>query len=150
MPANLKPTSHPEWLQRIWRQKIMMDHIGVNVMDFARSKAFYEKALAPLSIALLKEISAAQSGANAHAGFGSDGKPFFWIGTGIRASGPLHIAFVTPRRSDVEAFHRAAMAAGGTDNGSPGPRPQYHANYFGAFVLDPDGNNVEAVCHNPQ
>ena len=128
----------------------MLDHIGISVMDFARSKAFYEKALAPLSISLMKELSAAQSGAHAHAGFGSDGKPFFWIATGSRASGPLHIAFGAPRRSDVEAFYRAAMDAGGTDNGSPGPRPQYHANYFGAFVLDPDGNNIEAVCHNPK
>jgi catechol 2,3-dioxygenase-like lactoylglutathione lyase family enzyme len=150
MRANLKPTSHPEWPQRSSRQKIMLDHIGISVIDFARSKAFYEKALAPLSIALMKEVSAAQSGANAHAGFGSDGKPFFWIGTGMRTSGPLHFAFVAARRSGVEEFYRAAVAAGGTDNGSPGPRPQYHSNYFGAFVLDPDGNNVEAVCHKPK
>src|ERR1700719_2251898 len=108
MRANLKATAHPERLQRSSRQKIMLDHIGISVIDFARSKAFYEKALAPLSVALMKEVSSAQSGANAHAGFGSDGKPFFWIGTGIRASGPVHIAFVAPRRSAVEAFYRAA------------------------------------------
>src|ERR1700680_4311424 len=80
--------------------EIMLDHIGISVMDFARSKAFYEKALATLSISLMKEVSAAQSGAHAHAGFGSDAKPFFWIATGSRASGPLHIAFGAPRRSD--------------------------------------------------
>jgi len=125
----------------------MLDHIGITVADFERSKAFYRKALAPLSITLLMEVSAAQSGANAHAGFGDEGKPFFWLGTGTRPSGPIHIAFVTSRRSDVEAFYRAATDAGGTDNGAPGPRPHYHPNYFGAFVLDPDGNNVEAVCH---
>ena len=95
----------------------MLDHIGISVADFERSKAFYSKALAPLSIALMMEVSAAQSGASAHAGFGNDGKPFFWIGTGARPSGRVHIAFVAPRRSDVEAFYRAAMDAGGTDNG---------------------------------
>ena len=117
---------------------------------FERSRVFYTKALAPLSIALVMEVSAAQSGAGAHAGFGKDGKPFFWIGTGARSSGRVHIAFVAPRRFDVEAFYRAAMNAGGTDHGSPGPRPQYHPSYFGAFVLDPDGNNIEAVCHKPE
>ena len=128
----------------------MLDHIGISVADFERSTAFYTKALAPLSIALMMEVSAAQSGAGAHAGFGNDGKPFFWIGTGARPSGRIHIAFAAPRRSDVEAFYRAAIDAGGTDNGSPGPRPHYHASYFGAFVLDPDGNNIEAVCHKPE
>jgi catechol 2,3-dioxygenase-like lactoylglutathione lyase family enzyme len=131
-------------------ERAMLDHIGITVTDFERSKAFYEKALAPLAITLMKEVSAAQTGANAHAGFGKDGKPFFWIGTGSRPSGPLHIALVAPRRSDVDAFHRAAMDAGGTDRGSPGLRPQYHPDYFGAFVLDPDGNNIEAVCHKPK
>jgi catechol 2,3-dioxygenase-like lactoylglutathione lyase family enzyme len=128
----------------------MLDHIGISVADFERSRVFYSKALAPLSIALVMEVSAAQSGAGAHAGFGKDGKPFFWIGTGIRPSGRAHIAFVAPRRSDVAAFYRAAMDAGGADNGAPGPRPQYHPSYFGAFVLDPDGNNIEAVCHKPE
>jgi len=128
----------------------MLDHIGISVADFERSKVFYTKSLAPLSIALMKDVSAAQTGASAHAGFGKDGKPFFWIGTGNHASGHLHIAFIAPRRSDVEAFYRAAIDAGGTDNGSPSPRPQYHPSYFGAFVLDPDGNNVEAVCHKPE
>jgi catechol 2,3-dioxygenase-like lactoylglutathione lyase family enzyme len=125
----------------------MFDHIGISVTDFSRSKDFYKKALTPLSIFLVLEISAAQSGKHAHAGFGKDGKPFFWISAGSAPSGPAHIAFGAPLRSDVEAFYRAALAAGARDNGPPGPRPQYHADYFGAFVLDPDGNNIEAVCH---
>ena len=128
----------------------MLDHVGICSANLERSQDFYTKALAPLSIELLMELTAEQTGANAHAGFGRDGKPFFWIGTGPRPSGPVHIAFVALRRFDVEAFYRAAMDAGGTDNGSPGLRPQYHPNYFGAFVLDPDGNNVEAVCHERQ
>ena len=126
----------------------MLDHIGFAVADLARSKAFYVQALAPLGVALLVELTAADTGADAHAGFGAGGKPFFWIGTGEKAKGGLHIAFAAKSRSEVDAFHRAALAAGGRDNGAPGLRPHYHANYYGAFVLDPDGNNVEAVCHN--
>ena len=128
----------------------MLDHIGISVVDLERTKVFYTKALAPLSIELLMELTAEQTGANAHAGFGRDGKPFFWIGNAPRPSAPVHIAFAALRRVDVEAFYRAALDAGGTDNGAPGLRPQYHPNYFGAFVLDPDGNNVEAVCHEPK
>jgi len=135
---------------KLRRRTNVLDHIGISVTDFERSKAFYERALAALSIGLIREVSAAESGANAHAGFGKDGKPFFWIGTGKRASGPVPIALVASRRSDVAAFYRAAMEAGGRDNGSPGLRPHYHPNYFGAFVLDPDGNNIEAVCHKPE
>jgi len=125
----------------------MIDHVGISVTDFERSKSFYAQALAPLSIALMSEISAAQSGTHAFAGFGKGGKPFFWIGAGPAPASRVHIAFVAARRSDVAAFYRAAIDAGGTDNGPPGPRPHYHADYFGAFVLDPDGNNIEAVCH---
>jgi catechol 2,3-dioxygenase-like lactoylglutathione lyase family enzyme len=127
----------------------MLDHIGYSVADFARSKAFYTSALAPLGLALVMEVTAEQTGADAHAGFGRDGKPFFWIGTGARPKGGTHIAFAASTRAEVDAFHRAALAAGGRDNGGPGLRPHYHANYYGAFVLDPDGNNVEAVCHRP-
>ena len=127
----------------------MLDHVGLTVTELSRSKAFYKKALEPLAIALIKEVSAQDSGAHAHAGFGTDGKPFFWIGEGARTAGPVHVAFVAKSRIEVEAFYRAALAAGGRDNGSPGPRPHYHANYFGAFVLDPDANNIEAVCHKP-
>jgi catechol 2,3-dioxygenase-like lactoylglutathione lyase family enzyme len=128
----------------------MLDHLGLTVTDFARSKAFYKEALAPLAITLIKELSAEATGAHAHAGLGQDGKAYFWIGEGAITSGPAHIAFVAQRRRDLEAFHRAALGAGGRDNGAPGPRPHYHANYFGAFVLDPDGNNIEAVWHKPE
>ncbi|HEY4772859.1 MAG TPA: VOC family protein [Steroidobacteraceae bacterium] len=128
----------------------MLDHLGITVLDFDRSVAFYKKALAPLSIVAIKELTAADTGADAHVGFGCDGKPFFWIGDGAQPRGTIHIAFRAANRSAVEAFYRAALAAGGRDNGPPGPRKHYHPNYFGAFVLDPDGNNVEAVCHKPE
>jgi catechol 2,3-dioxygenase-like lactoylglutathione lyase family enzyme len=128
----------------------MFDHLGITVTDFNRSKSFYKKALAPLSITLLTELTAADTGSHAYAGFGRDGKPFFWIGDSVAPRGTVHIAFAAPSRDDVKAFYRAALAAGARDNGAPGPRPHYHANYFGAFVLDPDSNNIEAVCHNAE
>ena len=127
----------------------MLDHIGFSVADFERSKAFYVKALDPIGIALLFELTAAETGAGAHAGFGAEGKAFFWIGTGDKPKGGAHVAFAAKSRSEVDAFFSAALNAGGRDNGAPGLRPQYHANYYGAFVLDPDGNNIEAVCHKP-
>ncbi len=127
----------------------MFDHIGISVADFARSKGFYEAALKPLGLSLVMEISAEDTGADAHAGFGVPGKPFFWIGTGAKPKGGAHIAFAAETRAEVDAFYKAAIAAGGKDNGAPGPRPHYHPNYYGAFVLDPDGDNVEAVCHKP-
>jgi catechol 2,3-dioxygenase-like lactoylglutathione lyase family enzyme len=126
----------------------MLDHTGIAVSDLKKSKAFYVEALGPLSILLIMEVTAEQTGGEAHAGFGKDGKPFFWIGSGGRPSGPAHFAFTAKSCDEVVAFHRAALAAGGKDNGPPGLRPHYHANYYGAFVIDPDGNNVEAVCHN--
>jgi catechol 2,3-dioxygenase-like lactoylglutathione lyase family enzyme len=130
----------------------MIDHIGFAVSDLARARAFYEKALAPLSIAVMTEVTAAETGAGAHCGFGKDGKPFFWIGTapGVAAATALHVAFTAESRAEVDAFYRAAIAAGGRDNGGPGLRPHYHPNYYGAFVFDPDGNNIEAVCHRPE
>jgi catechol 2,3-dioxygenase-like lactoylglutathione lyase family enzyme len=121
----------------------MLDHIGFDVSDLDASKAFYEQALAPLGIGPLMEIG------DSHVGFGHDRKPYFWIGTRGPAQTALHVAFVADTRELVDAFHAAALAAGGRDNGPPGPRPQYHPGYYGAFVLDPDGNNVEAVCHKP-
>jgi catechol 2,3-dioxygenase-like lactoylglutathione lyase family enzyme len=122
----------------------MLDHVGFGVTDYARSKAFYEQALAPLGIELLME-PVAQA-----AGFGKAGKPFFWIETrGPAVKGGLHVAFVVEDRALVHAFHEAALTAGGIDNGAPGPREIYHPNYYGAYVLDPDGNNIEAVCHKP-
>jgi catechol 2,3-dioxygenase-like lactoylglutathione lyase family enzyme len=126
----------------------MFDHTGIAVSDLNKSRAFYVKALGPLSISLVMEVTAEQTGDGAHAGFGKDGKPFFWIGSGGRPSGPVHFAFTAKSRDEVVAFHRAALAAGGKDNGPPGLRPHYHANYYGAFVVDPDGNNIEAVCHS--
>lgn len=127
----------------------MLDHVGYAVADIDRSKRFYLAALAPLSIAVIMEVTAQQTGKDAHVGFGANGKAFFWVGTGGRQSGPTHVAFTATTRAQVDAFHRAAVAAGGKDNGAPGVRVHYHANYYGAFVLDPDGNNVEAVCHAP-
>jgi catechol 2,3-dioxygenase-like lactoylglutathione lyase family enzyme len=124
----------------------MIDHIGFPVSDYARSKAFYEKTLAPLGYTIIKEIAETTSGSPA-CGFGKAGKPDFWIGGEGGLKGVLHVALVADDRATVDAFHRAAMAAGGTDNGAPGLRPHYHPNYYGAFVLDPDGHNVEAVCH---
>ena len=127
----------------------MIDHIGVGVVDMDRAKAFYQQALKPLGIAVIMEVSAEETGDEAHAGFGADGKAFFWIGTGAKPKGGTHVAFTATTRNAVDAFYRAGMGAGGRDNGAPGPRPHYHANYYGAFVLDPDGNNIEAVCHKP-
>ena len=126
----------------------MLDHIGIPVSDYATSKSFYERALAPLGIALVMEVTPEQTGDDYACGFGAQGKPFFWIGRD-NAQGHTHVAFVAARRADVDAFHRAGLAAGGRDNGAPGLRPHYHENYYGAFVLDPDGHNIEAVCHTP-
>ncbi len=127
----------------------MIDHIGVSVADMSRAKAFYLSALKPLGIGVIMEVSAEETGADAHAGFGADKKAFFWIGTGRKPKGGTHVAFTAQTRAEVDAFYRAAMGAGGRDNGAPGPRPHYHQHYYGAFVFDPDGNNVEAVCHRP-
>jgi len=126
----------------------MLDHVGIAVADAERSRLFYERALAPLGIALIATVTPDQteSGGTAH-GFGSNGKPYFWIGDNERSGEGTHIAFKAETRAAVEAFHEAALAAGGRDNGPPGLRPHYHPNYYGAFVLDPDGVNVEAVCH---
>jgi catechol 2,3-dioxygenase-like lactoylglutathione lyase family enzyme len=128
----------------------MLDHIGFAVADFDRSRAFYRDALAPLSIVPIMEVTAEQTGGEAHAGFGADGKPFFWIGTGKAPGGSTHVAFTAASRAIVDAFYAAAIRAGGSDNGAPGLRPHYHPDYYGAFVLDPDGNNIEAVCHKPE
>ena len=126
----------------------MIDHVGFPVSDYARSKAFYEKALAPLGYMLIMEVRQEVRDSPA-AGFGKNGKPDFWIGGEGGLQGVLHIAIAADDRATVDAFHRAALAAGAKDNGKPGLRPQYHPNYYGAFVLDPDGHNVEAVCHAP-
>jgi len=127
----------------------ILDHIGFAVTDIARSKAFYEEALMPLGIKPLLEVTAEQTGGEAHCGFGRE-HPEFWIGTGRRLDGVLHVAFTAFDRKTVDAFYEAALAAGGKDNGAPGVRPHYHPSYYGAFVLDPDGHNIEVVCHLPE
>ena len=127
----------------------MIDHIGVAVADMDRAKAFYISALRPIGVGVLMEVSAEETGAEAHAGFGANDKAFFWIGTGLKPKGGTHVAFAVETRAEVDAFYRAAIAAGGRDNGAPGLRPEYHPDYYGAFVFDPDGNNIEAVCHRP-
>jgi len=128
----------------------MIDHIGFAVKDYALSKAFYLKALAPLGIDLRMEVTPEMTGnPGFHAGFGTPDRPFFWIGTGMPLTGSAHIAFAAKSRAEVDAFHEAALAAGATDNGAPGLRVHYHPNYYGAFVIDPDGHNIEAVCHSP-
>ncbi len=126
----------------------MLDHTGIPVADYARSKTFYEKALAPLGYALVMEVAQSENDSPA-AGFGADGKPDFWIGGEGGLNRAIHVAFAAKDRATVDAFYRAALAAGGKDNGGPGLRPHYHVNYYGAFVLDPDGHNIEAVCHAP-
>jgi catechol 2,3-dioxygenase-like lactoylglutathione lyase family enzyme len=127
----------------------MIDHTGVSVSDFGRSKAFYEQALAPIGYSLIMALSAAETGGTDVAGFGVPPKPDFWIASGTPNAPPIHVAFRAESRAQVDAFHRAALAAGGRENGPPGLRPHYHPNYYGAFVLDPDGHNIEAVCHLP-
>ena len=129
----------------------MIDHIGIIVTGFSDSRAFYEKALAPIGYAKLLEFGPEITGTVRVAGFGEAGKPDFWLsearpGTALSVT---HVAFRVPKRELVDAFYAAALAAGGRDNGGPGIRPHYHPNYYGAFVLDPDGHNIEAVCHEP-
>lgn len=127
-----------------------LDHLSINVSNYARSKAFYEKALAPLAIGAVMEFGKA-------CGFGREGKPDFWIGEGVtsfqrpdqvKVITPVHVCFAARSRAEVDAFYKAALAAGGKDNGGPGIRKDYHPGYYGAFVLDPDGHNVEAVIHS--
>ena len=120
----------------------MIDHVNIGVADVAASRAFYERALAPLGYAVLMDMPYG-------VGFGKDGKPDFWV-SDRPSSAPLHVAFASSDRAGVDVFYREALAAGGKDNGPPGLRPQYHPSYYGAFVLDPDGNNAEAVTHRPE
>ncbi|MEW5855091.1 MAG: VOC family protein [Myxococcota bacterium] len=127
----------------------MLDHIGINVSDVGRAKAFYDRALAPLGLKLVMEYGPA-------AGYGLEGKPEFWISQGraeyqrdeqLKVITPVHVCFAAASKEQVDGFYQAALAAGGKDNGKPGIRAHYHPGYYGAFVLDPDGHNVEAVFH---
>ena len=129
----------------------MIDHIGFPVSDYERAKRFYLKALAPLGYTLVMEVKQQdQPEDTPAAGFGADGKPDFWIGGEGGLNKPLHVAILASSRAAVDAFYRAAIAAGGRDNGAPGIRAHYHPNYYGAFVFDLDGHNIEAVCHTPE
>jgi len=127
----------------------MIDHTGVDVSDPEKSRRFYEQALAPLGYRVLMEVPTAVTGGAVVLGFGVPPKPDFWLHQGSPQTPRVHVAFRADDRAAVEAFYQAAIAAGGTDNGPPGPRPHYHEHYYGAFVLDPDGHNVEACCHAP-
>ena len=120
----------------------MLDHIGVVVDDFDKAVAFYETALAPLGVALILRNSG-------EAGFGRDGRPQFWLYRGRAPSGRMHLAFTARSAAQVRAFHAAALAAGAKDNGAPGLRAHYDPNYYSAFAIDPNGHNIEAVCHAP-
>ena len=126
----------------------MLDHIEIAVADIRRSEVFYAAALAPLGIEKVFEYGPdkTESGGTA-IGFGKDGMPFFWIGDKERVGEGTHVAFTAPDRVTVDAFYAAAVTAGGTDHGAPGIREKYRPDYYGAFVLDPDGVNVEAVSH---
>jgi len=122
----------------------MLDHVTIGVRDVEQAKKFYDRALAPLGITRL------YAEGERFAGYGVAPKAFFWIGSRQDSQTGAHIAFTAPDRATVQRFHREAVAAGGKDNGQPGLRPHYHPNYYGAFVLDPDGHNIEAVCHAAQ
>jgi catechol 2,3-dioxygenase-like lactoylglutathione lyase family enzyme len=122
---------------------MIIDHFGMAVSDYPRSKEFFQKALAPLDIELVMEVKG-------WAGMGKAGKPEFWFGEHTQAHGPMHIAFAAASREQVRRFYDAALAAGAKDNGPPGIREFYHPNYYGAFVICPDGHNIEAVCHLPE
>ncbi|ENA27859.1 hypothetical protein HMPREF1487_09042 [Pseudomonas sp. HPB0071] len=125
----------------------VIDHVGLGVSDISHAKAFYEAALRPLGIELLMTIEANPPGsAPRRLGFGSEGKPFFWLHAAPVPSHGAHMALIAQSREAVEAFYAVAIAAGGKDNGAPGIRPHYHSNYYAAYLLGPDGVNLEAVC----
>jgi catechol 2,3-dioxygenase-like lactoylglutathione lyase family enzyme len=121
----------------------MLDHIGFAVKDVEASRKFYVAALAPLGVGVAMEFAG-------HVGLGRDGRPQLWLSQGQPTPSRLHLAFRARNRAEVDAFHAAALKAGGSDNGAPGLRPHYHPNYYGAFAIDPDGHNIEAVCHSPE
>lgn len=122
---------------------MMIDHTGITVRDFSKSRSFYQTILGALGYQQTMEFPG-------HAGFGKDHQPAFWISTEGEPLKKFHIAFAAPSRKSVDEFHQAALRAGGKDNGAPGLRPNYHENYYAAFILDPDGYNIEAVCHQKE
>jgi catechol 2,3-dioxygenase-like lactoylglutathione lyase family enzyme len=125
----------------------VLDHVGLSVSDYCGSRAFYADALMPLGVDLVMEVTREETVGYEDAGFGTDRKPGSWIGAGGKARGAMHVAFAADTRAAVDHFYTAAIAAGGRDNGPPGLRTDCPPDYYAAFVLDPDGNNVEAVCH---
>jgi len=128
----------------------MIDHTGIIASDFAKSRDFYAKALSAIGYELIMALPASVTGHADVAGFGDPPKPDFWVSSGTPNRPPIHIAFRVANRALVDAFYQAAIAAGGRDNGPPGIRSHYHPDYYGAFILDPDGHNIEAVCHSPE
>ena len=128
----------------------VLDHFGLQVGDYSRALRFYRLALAPLGVSVIMQLTKEETGSYEGAGLGRDGKPDFWLSAGQRTAPSVHIAFVADNRTAVDRFFEAALAAGGVDNGAPGIRAHYHPNYYGAFVLDPEGHNIEAVCHKPE
>lgn len=128
----------------------MIDHTGVNMSNPDKSRAFYDAALAPLGYTRMMEIPTEHTGGKVVLGYGVPPKPDFWLSEGTPNAPHIHIAFRADTHAQVDAFYRAALANGGRDNGAPGPRPHYHESYYGAFVLDPDGHNIEAVCHTAE
>jgi catechol 2,3-dioxygenase-like lactoylglutathione lyase family enzyme len=127
-------------------RRVIIDHLTIGVSDLDRSRRFYAQALAPLGF----EELGSWSGEEREISFGTPTEDDFGLSDRYEAGGQVHIAFAADSREQVDAFHAAALAAGGTDNGAPGPRPEYSEGYYGAFVLDPDGHNVEAVFHAPR
>jgi catechol 2,3-dioxygenase-like lactoylglutathione lyase family enzyme len=121
----------------------MFDHVGFGVTDYGASKAFFLKALQPIGVEIVMEGPYGL-------GLGQGGKPSLWMFETSEKPAHLHLAFTASARKQVDEFYRAALEAGGKDNGGPGLRPHYHANYYGAFVIGPDGHNVEVVCHKPE
>jgi catechol 2,3-dioxygenase-like lactoylglutathione lyase family enzyme len=127
----------------------VIDHTGLSVSDPQKSRRFYDSALATLGYRMLLDVPKEFTGGLTVVGYGVPPKPDFWLAEGTPNEPRIHVAFRADNRKQVDDFHAAALAAGGKDNGPPGPRPHYHQDYYGAFVLDPDGHNIEAVCHTP-
>jgi catechol 2,3-dioxygenase-like lactoylglutathione lyase family enzyme len=127
----------------------MIDHTGLLMSDPARSRRFYEEALAPLGYKVLTQVPVEFTGGKIVLGLGVPPKSDLWLQEGQPSEPRMHVAIHAADHATVDAFYRAALAAGGKDNGPPGPRPQYHKDYYGAYVLDPDGHNIEACCHIP-
>jgi catechol 2,3-dioxygenase-like lactoylglutathione lyase family enzyme len=128
----------------------MIAHVGIRVSDIERSKSFYIAALKPIAYLLLREYGASSERPAASAGFGTPPRADFWIYQGKPDAASTHVAFLAAKRALVDGFYAAAIAAGGRDNGKPGLRPLYNPNYYSAFVLDPDGYNIEAVCRETE